>query len=73
VGQAKRLALNLPASAWGHSMRAKRGAYAVQRLHGTRGFDAAANAGLCRAGYIRASEKVRPPRFVRHAVHLEGV
>ncbi len=31
VGQAKRLALNPPTSAWGRSMLAKRGGYAVQK------------------------------------------
>jgi hypothetical protein len=30
VGQAKRLALNPPDSAWGHKMLAKRGGLAVQ-------------------------------------------
>lgn len=30
VGQAKRLALNPPNTAWGHSMLARRGGYAVQ-------------------------------------------
>jgi hypothetical protein len=33
VGQAKRLALNPPDSAWGRSMRAKRGGRAVQRKY----------------------------------------
>ena len=33
VGQAKRLALNPPTSAWGRSMRAKRGGLAVQRKY----------------------------------------
>jgi hypothetical protein len=33
VGQAKRLALNPPDSAWGRRMLAKRGGYAVQRLY----------------------------------------
>lgn len=32
-GQAKRLALNPPSSAWGRSMLAKRGGYAVQRRY----------------------------------------
>lgn len=73
VGQAKRLALNPPTSAWGRSMRAKRGGYAVQRLHRARRFDAAANARLCRAGYLRASKKAFSPGFVRSAVHLEGI
>ena len=33
VGQAKRLALNPPNSAWGRSMHAKRGGLAVQRRY----------------------------------------
>lgn len=33
VGQAKRLALNPPTSAWGRSMLAKRGGLAVQEKH----------------------------------------
>ena len=33
VGQAKRLALNPPSSAWGRSMLAKRGGLAVQRKY----------------------------------------
>jgi len=33
VGQSKRLALNPPSSAWGRSMRAKKGGYAVQRRY----------------------------------------
>jgi len=33
VGQAKRLALNPPTSAWGRSMHAKRGGLAVQRKY----------------------------------------
>jgi hypothetical protein len=33
VGQAKRLALNPPTSAWGRSMLAKRGGLAVQRKY----------------------------------------
>jgi hypothetical protein len=37
VGQAKRLALNPPDSAWGRSMRAKRGGYAVQRKYRSEG------------------------------------
>ena len=37
VGQAKRLALNPPTSAWGHSMLAKRGGYAVQRRYRMKG------------------------------------
>jgi hypothetical protein len=33
IGQAKRLALNPPDSAWGRSMMAKRGGHAVQRKY----------------------------------------
>jgi hypothetical protein len=33
VGQARRLALNPPTSAWGRSMLAKRGGYAVQQKY----------------------------------------
>lgn len=37
AGQAKRLALNPPTSAWGRSVRAKRGGYAVQRRYRAEG------------------------------------
>jgi hypothetical protein len=37
VGQAKRLALNPPDSAWGRSMLAKRGGHAVQRKYQAEG------------------------------------
>lgn len=37
AGQAKRLALNPPTSAWGRPMRAKKGGYAVQRHYETEG------------------------------------
>src|SRR5215813_9011593 len=37
VGQAKRLALNPPTSAWGRSMHAKRGGKAVQRRYRAEG------------------------------------
>jgi hypothetical protein len=37
VGQAKRLALNPPDSAWGRSMNAKKGGYAVQRSYRAEG------------------------------------
>jgi hypothetical protein len=33
VGNARRLALNPPSSAWGRSMRAKKGGYATQRRY----------------------------------------
>lgn len=42
VGQAKRLALNPPDSAWGRRMRATRGGKAVQKLYRFEGRDATA-------------------------------
>src|SRR5262249_1906260 len=43
-GQAKRLALNPPTSAWGRSMLAKKGGYAAQRRYRMEGRDPAAKA-----------------------------
>lgn len=37
IGQARRLALNPPTAAWGRSMLAKRGGYAVQRAYRAEG------------------------------------
>lgn len=43
-GQAKRLSLNPPTSAWGRSMRAKKGGYAAQRRYRMEGRDPTAKA-----------------------------
>jgi hypothetical protein len=48
VGQAKRLALNPPTSAWGRSMLAKRGGYALQRKLRLEGKHPTAHATRCR-------------------------
>jgi triphosphoribosyl-dephospho-CoA synthetase len=53
-GQAKRLALNPPDSAWGHRMLAKRGGLAVQRLYRLEGRHPTARATLCRVVKQRA-------------------
>jgi hypothetical protein len=37
IGQARRLAINPPTSAWGRSMQAKKGGYAVQRKYRAEG------------------------------------
>jgi hypothetical protein len=48
VGQARRLALNPPTSAWGRSMLAKRGGKAVQRYYRNEGIHPTAMATLVR-------------------------
>jgi hypothetical protein len=50
VGQAKRLALNPPTSAWGRSMLAKRGGLAVQRIHRLQGSNPTERATKARLG-----------------------
>ena len=65
VGQAKRLALHPPSSAWGRSMRAKKGGLAVQQKYRWEGRNrSATGASMARAekpvGSQRA-EGARPP------------
>ena len=63
VGQAKRLALNPPTSAWGRSMRAKKGGYAVQRLYQRQGRVGRLHPALC-AARVSASRRKRKAGFV---------
>src|SRR5262249_47008734 len=72
VGQAKRLALNPPTSAWGRSMLAKRGGYAVQRMYRQEGLRPTAIATLIHRNNARmrrdAEQRKRaglPPRARR--------
>lgn len=74
VGQARRLALNPPTPAWGRSMLARRGGYAVQRRFRAEGRKIQAYATLCRVHKRAAIKKARQPGFVRHWIgNLEGV
>lgn len=57
VGQARRLALNPPTPAWGRSMRAKKGGYAVQRRYRLEGRHPTARATLCRVVKQRAKRR----------------
>ena len=68
VGQAKRLALNPPSSAWGRSMLAKRGGKAVQwtyRYEGRNPTEAATQARLARVE-ARRRKKLGLPEPTRH-------
>jgi hypothetical protein len=56
-GQARRLALNPPDSAWGHRMLAKRGGLAVQRRYRLEGRHPTARATLCRVVKQRAKRR----------------
>jgi hypothetical protein len=71
VGQARRLALNPPTSAWGRSMRAKKGGYAVQRryrMEGRVGLKHPARiAAKIRAKQQAAIREARKPDAVRHS------
>ena len=70
IGQAKRLALNPPTSAWGRSMRAKKGGYAVQRKYRMEGRvgekHPARIAAKIRAKQQAAIKESRKPDAVRH-------
>lgn len=70
VGQARRLALNPPTPAWGRSMRAKKGGYAVQRLYrmqGRVGLNHPARlVAQSRAKRQAAIKEARKPGAVRH-------
>jgi hypothetical protein len=70
IGQAKRLALNPPTSAWGRSMRAKKGGYAVQRRYRREGRvgdkHPARIAAKIRAKQQAAIKDARKPDAVRH-------
>jgi len=78
VGQARKLALNPPTSAWGRSMRAKKGGYAVQRRYRLEGRHPTARATLCRVvgqnakwreaaeAKMRASIGLPPPPRVKY-------
>lgn len=76
VGQAKRLALNPPDSAWGRSMAAKKGGYAVQRRYRVEGRHPTAKATQVRLAYCRAKKEAERrkalglPPVSRHAFTL---
>ena len=57
VGQARRLALNPPDSAWGRKMLAKRGGLAVQRRYRLEGRNPTAYATRCRVAKQRAKSR----------------
>jgi hypothetical protein len=57
VGQARRLALNPPSSAWGRSMLAKRGGLAVQRKYRLEGRHPTARATRCRLQKLGAEDR----------------
>lgn len=72
VGQAKRLALNPPTSAWGRSMLAKRGGLAVQRkylLEGRHPTEQATQESLKKQQRNKAEERFRHSGSPR-VVHL---
>jgi hypothetical protein len=72
VGQAKRLALNPPTSAWGRSMHAKRGGLAVQRkyrLEGRRPIEKATQVRLAKQRRKKAADHPQASRKCR-VVHL---
>jgi hypothetical protein len=70
VGQAKRLALNPPTSAWGRSMLAKRGGLAVQRRYRLEGRDATARATRCRVIKQNAKKRTREEANLRDSIGL---
>ena len=57
VGQARRLALNPPSSAWGRSMLAKRGGLAVQRKYRLEGKHPTAKATRCRLQKLNSKKR----------------
>ena len=57
VGQARRLALNPPDSAWGRSMAAKKGGYAVQRKYRMEGRQPTEYANLVRVLKQKAKKR----------------
>ena len=72
VGQAKRLALNPPTSAWGRSMLAKRGGLAVQRKYRIDGVcptKRATQVRLAKQGRKKVAEGLAEPEKLR-VVHL---
>ena len=70
VGQAKRLALNPPDSAWGHKMLAKRGGKAVQKLYRFEGRDPTAAPNAARRQ--RAERKVRQEAEAAAQRHIDA-
>jgi hypothetical protein len=72
VGQAKRLALNPPTSAWGRSMLAKRGGLAVQRKYLVEGRHPTQRATQVRLAKQRRKEATDQPPQSRpnRVIHL---
>jgi hypothetical protein len=70
IGQAKRLALNPPTSAWGRSMRAKKGGYAVQRRYRMEGRHPTAHATRCRVMKQAANKRAEEDAKWRKSMGL---
>lgn len=70
VGQAKRLALSPPTSAWGRSMLAKRGGLAVQRRYRLEGRDATGRATRCRVIKQNTGKRAREEAKLRDSMGL---
>jgi hypothetical protein len=70
VGQAKRLAVNPPTSAWGRSMLAKRGGLAVQRRYRLEGRNATARATRCRVIEQKARKRAEEEARLRDSMGL---
>lgn len=70
VGQAKRLALNPPDSAWGRRMRARRGGKAVQKLYRFEGRDPTAAPNAARRQ--KAERKIRQEAEATAQRHIDA-
>jgi hypothetical protein len=70
VGQARRLALHPPDSAWGRRMLAKRGGLALQRKLRAEGRHATAHATRCRVLKQNAKKRARAEAEVRASLGL---
>jgi hypothetical protein len=70
VGQAKRLALNPPTSAWGRSMLAKRGGLALQRKLRLEGKHPTAHATRCRVLKQQAKKRAMAEAEMRARMGL---
>lgn len=69
-GQARRLALNPPTSAWGRSMLAKRGGLALQRKLRMEGKHPTAHATRCRLRKLDAKRRVESEAKARASLGL---
>jgi hypothetical protein len=73
VGQAKRLALNPPTSAWGRSMAAKKGGLAAQRKYQAEGRHPTAKATQVRLSKRRAQKQASTRRTEEQAQGCAGL